>query len=60
VTGRVESGNPVRVFAALDPDQLVVLGLGEGALSILMPGLTGHIVARIETSVVVIPDREPR
>ena len=60
VTGRVESGNPVRVFGALDPDLLVVLGLGDGALSILMPGLTGHIVARIHTSVVVIPDREHR
>ncbi len=60
VTGRVESGNPVRVFAALDPDLLVVLGLGDGALSILMPGLAGHIVARIHTSVVVIPEREHR
>jgi Trk K+ transport system NAD-binding subunit len=60
VTGRVETGNPVRVFRALDPDRLVVLGLGDGALSILMPGLAGHIVSQIRTSVVVIPDRERR
>jgi Trk K+ transport system NAD-binding subunit len=60
VSGRIETGNPVRVFQALDPDRLVVLGLGDRALSILVPGLTGHIVARIRTSVVVIPDRERR
>jgi len=60
VSGRVETGNPVRVFRTLDPDRLVVLGLGDGAQSILMPGLTGHIVSQIRTSVVVVPDRERR
>jgi hypothetical protein len=48
------------VFRALGPDRLVVLGLGGGALRILMPGLAGHIVSQIRTSVVVIPDRERR
>jgi Trk K+ transport system NAD-binding subunit len=60
VTGRVETGNPARVFGALDPDRLVVLGIGTGTMSILMPGLSGHIVARVRTSVVVIPDRDRR
>jgi Trk K+ transport system NAD-binding subunit len=58
VTGRVETGNPVRVFSALEPDRLVVLGLGDSSLSLLMPGLAGHIVSQIRTPVVVIPDRE--
>ncbi len=58
VDGRVETGNPVRVFGAIEPDRLVVLGLGGGARNLLMPGLTGHIVSRIGTSVVVVPDQD--
>ncbi len=58
VEGRIETGNPVRVFGAIEPDRLVVLGLGSGTRNILMPGLTGHIVSRIKTSVVVVPDQD--
>lgn len=60
VSGRIEVGNPVRVFGALLPDQLAVLGLGDRALNVVAPGLTGHIVAGIRSSVVVIPDQERR
>jgi Trk K+ transport system NAD-binding subunit len=60
VNGRIGTGNPVRAFEALEPGRLVVLGIGEGRLNVLMPGMAGHIVARIRASVVVIPERDRR
>jgi Trk K+ transport system NAD-binding subunit len=60
VSGRTETGNPVRIFRALPADRLLVLGLGRQPYDLLRPGITGHIVAGIEASVVVVPDRIER
>lgn len=60
VSGRVETGNPVRVFRDLPPDSLLVLGLGDRQPSIIRPGITALIVSGARTSVVVVPDRRAR
>ncbi len=58
VSGRIEIGNPVRVFRELPADRLLVLGLGRRPYGLLRPGITGHIVAGTRELVVVVPDRD--
>ncbi len=57
VSGRIETGNPVRVFRDLVPHQLLVLGLGRMPYGLLRPGITGQIVAGSSSSIVIVPDR---
>jgi Trk K+ transport system NAD-binding subunit len=55
VTGLVERGNPVRLFRELDPESLLVLGLGRDAGSILRPGFTALVASRLTGSMLVVP-----
>jgi Trk K+ transport system NAD-binding subunit len=55
VTGRVERANPVRLFGALDPSSLLVLGLGRTAGSLIRPGFSELVAARLAGSLLVIP-----
>lgn len=57
VTGRVETGNPVRVLRAIPTDRLLVLNQGRRPANLLAPGITGHIIAGNRASVMVVPDR---
>ena len=57
VSGRIEIGNPVRMFRDLPADRLLVLGLGRRTYDLLRPRIAGLIVAGCRASVVVVPDR---
>jgi Trk K+ transport system NAD-binding subunit len=54
VAGRVERGNPVRLFRDVPPDHLLVLGLGEVG-GRLFPGFTPAVLARLAGSLLVVP-----
>jgi trk system potassium uptake protein TrkA len=52
----VRQGNPVRVIASLaENGQLVVLGTAHHTPTIVTPGIVGHVLQRVESSVLVVP-----
>jgi Trk K+ transport system NAD-binding subunit len=56
VRRRVRQGNPVRVIEELAQGAgLVVLGMPQKPVSIRFPGITGHLVRRLRTSVLLVP-----
>ena len=56
VRRRMRQGNPVRIIAGLARDaDLIVLGIGEGHVSAFRPGINGHLVPRVECSVLLVP-----
>lgn len=56
VRRRVRSGNPVRVIEELsDGAGLVVIGMPKGSISVRTPGITGHLIRRLRTSVLLVP-----
>ena len=56
VRRRVRSGNPVRVIEELSEGSgLVVLGMPQDRVSIRTPGITGHLLRRLRTSVLLVP-----
>jgi Trk K+ transport system NAD-binding subunit len=56
VRRRVRSGNPVRVIEELaEGAGLVVLGMPKARVSTRTPGITGHLVRRLRTSVLLVP-----
>jgi Trk K+ transport system NAD-binding subunit len=59
VSGRIAQGNPVRIFAEIERGTLIVLGVADRRRSWLVPGNAGHILSRVRTSIVIVPDRRP-
>lgn len=59
VSGRIAQGNPVRIFGEVERGTLIVLGVADRRRSWLVPGNAGHILARVRTSIVVVPDLQP-
>ncbi len=57
VSGRIAHGNPVRIFGEVPPGALIVLGAADRRRSWLVPGNAGHILARVRTSIVMVPDQ---
>lgn len=56
VRRRVRQGNPVRVIEELAQGAgLVVLGMPHKAVSMRAPGIAGHLVRRLRTSVLLVP-----
>ena len=55
VTGRVERANPVRLFGALGPESLLVLGLGRDGGGLLRPGFSELVAARMSGSLLAVP-----
>ncbi len=58
VKRRIRQGNPVRVIAELAAGHLVVLGIGDRRPTAIAPGITGHVVLEVETSVLTVPVRD--
>ena len=49
-------GNPVRVIeAAMAKADLLVLGSSDHLRSVVAPGIVGHLLQRVDTSVLVVP-----
>ncbi len=58
MTRRLRRGNPVRIleeFAATA--SLLVLAMPDLPLNPLLPGITGHLLPRVRSSVLLIPSR---
>ncbi len=52
----VRQGNPVRVLEEVSEGAgLVVLGMGARAPSVTSPGISGHLVRRLDVSVLLVP-----
>lgn len=59
VSGRIAQGNPVRIFSEIPRGALIVLGAADRRRTWLVPGNAGHILARVRTSIVMVPDQPP-
>jgi trk/ktr system potassium uptake protein len=58
VRRRVRRGNPIRVIEELAASaSLVVLTLPDDAVTVLLPGIVGHLVRRVRSSVLLVPPR---
>lgn len=56
VRRRVRRGNPVRVIEELSSTvSLLVLSLPMRGISLLRPGITGHLLGRVASSVLLVP-----
>ena len=56
VRRRVRRGNPVRVIEELATTaSLLVISLPSRGFSIFRPGITGHLLARVQSSVLLVP-----
>lgn len=57
VAARIAQGNPVRTFAEVERGTLIVLGVADRPRSWFVPGNAGHILSRVRTSILMVPDQ---
>jgi Trk K+ transport system NAD-binding subunit len=55
VTGRVVRSNPVRLFQSVEPEALLVLGLGGDVGGLFNPGFTASVASGLPGSLLVVP-----
>ena len=56
VRRQLRQGNPVRLMeSSVGDSDLVVLGRAQRVATVFTPGIVGHLLQRVSTSILVVP-----